>query len=170
MFLDYISSSIFKLFIIFSYFFLEDSNNTSETTLSCTLVAIFFQQLTLRKQLRRCMNHCIKSVRIRSYSGPHFPAFGLNTKRYSVSLCIQSECGKMRTRKTPNMDTFHALNVFCFFKKNNNKRLKRFNGNIWSELEMQGKVIQDRSGLVNIKDIDEQEKGKASYCKFTGSW
>ena len=27
-------------------------------------------------------NHCIKSVRIRSYSGPHFPTFGLNTERY----------------------------------------------------------------------------------------
>ena len=23
--------------------------------------------------------HCVKSVRIRSYSGPYFPAFGLNT-------------------------------------------------------------------------------------------
>ena len=29
--------------------------------------------------------HCVKSVRIRSFSGPHFPAFGLNTERYSVS-------------------------------------------------------------------------------------
>ena len=26
--------------------------------------------------------HWVKSVRIRSYSGPHFPAFGLNTERY----------------------------------------------------------------------------------------
>ena len=26
-------------------------------------------------------SHCVKSVRIRSYSGPHFPAFGLNTER-----------------------------------------------------------------------------------------
>ena len=26
-------------------------------------------------------NHCIKSVRIRSDSGPHFPTFGLNTDR-----------------------------------------------------------------------------------------
>ena len=25
--------------------------------------------------------HCVKSVRIRSYSGPHFPVFGLNTER-----------------------------------------------------------------------------------------
>ena len=29
--------------------------------------------------------HCLKSVCIRSYSGPHFPAFGLNIERYSVS-------------------------------------------------------------------------------------
>ena len=33
------------------------------------------------------------------FSGPYFPAFGLNTERYGVSLCIQSECGKIRTRK-----------------------------------------------------------------------
>ena len=31
---------------------------------------------------------CMKSVRIRSYSGPHFPAFGLNAERYGVSLRI----------------------------------------------------------------------------------
>ena len=28
---------------------------------------------------------------------------------YRVSLCIQSECGKMRTRITPNTDTFHEV-------------------------------------------------------------
>ena len=50
--------------------------------------------------------HCMKSVRIRSYSGPHFPAFGLNTERYFVSLRIQSECGELPTRITPNMDPF----------------------------------------------------------------
>ena len=33
---------------------------------------------------------CVKSVRIRSFSGPYFPAFGLNTKRYSLSLHIFS--------------------------------------------------------------------------------
>ena len=47
-----------------------------------------------------------------SYSGPHFPAFGLNTERYSASLLIQSECGKMRTKVTPNRDTYHAVH-FC---------------------------------------------------------
>ena len=52
---------------------------------------------------------CVKSIRIRSYSGPYFPAFGLNTHRYGVSLRIQSECGKMRTRITSNTDSFYAL-------------------------------------------------------------
>ena len=28
--------------------------------------------------------HCVKSGRIRSFSGPYFPAFGLHTERYSV--------------------------------------------------------------------------------------
>ena len=31
---------------------------------------------------------CVKSVRMRSYSGPNFPAFGLNTERYSVSCLM----------------------------------------------------------------------------------
>ena len=31
---------------------------------------------------------------------------------YGVSLHIQSECGKTRTRKTPNIDTFHAVTMF----------------------------------------------------------
>ena len=53
--------------------------------------------------------HCVKSVFIQSYSGPYFPAFGRNTERYGTSLCIQSECGKMLTRITPNMSTFHAI-------------------------------------------------------------
>ena len=52
---------------------------------------------------------CVKSVRIASYSGLYFRAFGLNTERYGVSPRIQSEWGKMRTRITLNTDTFHAV-------------------------------------------------------------
>ena len=33
------------------------------------------------------------------FSGPYFPAFGLNTERYSVSLSIWSACVKIRTSK-----------------------------------------------------------------------
>ena len=38
-------------------------------------------------------NHCLKSVRIRSYSGPYFPTFGLTTERHSLSLRIHSKFG-----------------------------------------------------------------------------
>ena len=31
---------------------------------------------------------------------------------YGLSLRIQSECEKLRTRKTPNKDTFHLMNHF----------------------------------------------------------
>ena len=46
-----------------------------------------------------------------SYLGPYFSAFGLNTERNTVSLRIQSECGKIRTRIIPNTDTFYAVLV-----------------------------------------------------------
>ena len=43
------------------------------------------------------------------FSGPYFTTFRLNAERYSVSLLTQSECGKIQTRKAPNMDIFHAM-------------------------------------------------------------
>ena len=50
-----------------------------------------------------------KSVRIRSFSGPYFPTFGLNMERYEVSFRIQFECRKLRTRKPPNTNTSQAV-------------------------------------------------------------
>ena len=55
------------------------------------------------QQVKVVNYHYIKSIRIRSFSGPYFTAFGLNTES------IQSECGKIRIRKTPNTDTFYAV-------------------------------------------------------------
>ena len=49
-----------------------------------------------------------------------FPTFGMNTERCGVSVRIQCKCGKMRTRTTPNMDSFHAVlgsNFTCSYKK-----------------------------------------------------
>ena len=40
---------------------------------------------------------------------PYFPAFGLNTERYGLSLRIQSGGGKIWTRNIPNTDSFHAV-------------------------------------------------------------
>ena len=43
------------------------------------------------------MYHCVKSVRIRGYSGPYFPAFGLNTgqnnSEYRHFLCNEQQAG-----------------------------------------------------------------------------
>ena len=57
-------------------------------------------------QIMIAWSQCVKSVPIRSFSGPYFSAFGLNTERYSVSLCIQSKCRKTRTRKLPIQTLF----------------------------------------------------------------
>ena len=43
-----------------------------------------------------------------------FPAFGLNAEIYKVNLWIQSEFGKIRTRKSPNTDTIYAVLLVIF--------------------------------------------------------
>ena len=79
-----------------------------------------------------CYYHWIKSFCIWSYSGQHFPAFGLNMERYFVSLRIQSECGterffvsirvqskcgKMRTRMIPHRTHFTQCIFFSKLSK-----------------------------------------------------
>ena len=56
-------------------------------------------QYSIKEIFRVNDKHCVKSVRIWSFSGPYFPAFGLNTERYGVSFGIQSRSGKIQTRK-----------------------------------------------------------------------
>ena len=78
------------------------------------------------------MYHCMKKVRIWSYSGPHFPPFGLNTERCGVSFRIQSECGKIRIRMTPNTDTFqrvYLMNAGLICRKVTNVVTERLIGN-----------------------------------------
>ena len=52
----------------------------------------------------------MKSALIQSFSGMYFPAFGLNTERYGVSLRIQSKCGKIRTKKKPPKTSIFLMN------------------------------------------------------------
>ena len=51
------------------------------------------------------------------FSGPYFPAFGLNTERYFVSLHIQSECGKIRTKKKIRIWTHFTQKCFLLWIK-----------------------------------------------------
>ena len=45
------------------------------------------QLLELIHTFNQLPSHCVKSIRIRSYSGLHFPAFGLNNSEYGHFLC-----------------------------------------------------------------------------------
>ena len=46
------------------------------------------------------------------FSGPYFPAFVLNTGRYSVSLRIQSKCRKIQTKKNSVLGLFFTQCTF----------------------------------------------------------
>ena len=52
--------------------------------------------------------HGVKNGLIRSFSGPYFTPFGLNAEIQSISphSVWMFECGKIWTRKTPNMDIY----------------------------------------------------------------
>ena len=49
------------------------------------------------------------------FFGPYFPAFRLNTERYSVSLRNQPECRKIRTRKNSVFGHFsRSVTNLCY--------------------------------------------------------
>ena len=52
--------------------------------------------------------HCEKSVRVRTSSGPYFPAFGLNMERYSV---FSPNAGKYRVEKLQIWTLFMQCNI-----------------------------------------------------------
>ena len=78
--------------------------------------------------------HGVKSGHIRSFAGPYFPAFGLNTK---------SE--KTRIRKTPNTDTFHA--VLCNIASNRLRELTRIRKCLSTELAKRLWEVQVTSNI-----------------------
>ena len=56
-------------------------------------------------------------------SGPYFPALGVNTERYEISLHIHSECGKIRTRNNSVFGHFSRSDAMIWFKMNQFKAL-----------------------------------------------
>ena len=50
------------------------------------------------------------------FSGPYFPIFGLNTEINGVNLCIQSEYGKIRTRKNSVFGQFCIYTIADMWK------------------------------------------------------
>ena len=78
-------------------------------------IKITQEKKRLRKITLMNIQHYVKSVHIRSFSCPYFPAFGLNMVRYEVSFRIQSECRKIQTRKNSVFGHFSrgASSGFC---------------------------------------------------------
>ena len=58
-----------------------------------------------------------KASKYRVISGSYFPVFRLNTQRYSVSLRIQSEYRKIRTRNNSVFGHFSRSISILFWKK-----------------------------------------------------
>ena len=70
-------------------------------------------------------NHCVKSVHIRSYSGPYFPAFGLNMDRYSV-LRISPYSVRMRENTDQNNSEYGHFLRSEYFSSHTEKSNKYF--------------------------------------------
>ena len=80
----------------------------------------------------------LKSACIRSYSGPHFsrnlPYSDWIRRDTSISLYLvgmRENAGKMRTRITPNTDTFYAVNIPLQSVKVDIKRTQTKSKTVW---------------------------------------
>ena len=69
------------------------------------------------------ISHCVKRIRIRSYSGRHFFRIfpHLDWIRRDTPVRMRENLGKMQTRITPNTDSFYAVSVTESFFKQNSK-------------------------------------------------
>ena len=111
-------------------------------------------------------SHCVKSLRIWSYSGPYFPAFGLNTERYKVPLRFQSECGKVRTRINLNTDNFYAMYLILLLFFFSQRRCSNSLHRIWSfPLKISSVNVAKSTGNCRFCHIYERNHSwKTSFC------
>ena len=94
--------------------FLKISQNSQDNTCARASFLIKLQVVTTPSEFLKtvCIIHwrvVITAWKLSKYgvvSGLYFLAFGLNTERYSVSLRIQSECRKIRTRNNSPFGQF----------------------------------------------------------------
>ena len=87
-----------RIYALFKKLFLLLQTALLKCSIYCKVKV--FWQLDTPWYNNSCFTHTAWKVpKYGVFSGPYFPVFGLNTERYFVSLRIQSECGKIRTRK-----------------------------------------------------------------------
>ena len=93
---------------------------TRKTSSADTFPAVLVHMAFWKNALNLMDNHCLKIVQTRSFPGPYFPAFGLNTKIYGVNLRFQSKYWKIWTRKLCIWTLFTQWIIW----KTKNKRFK----------------------------------------------
>ena len=90
--------------------------------------------------------HCVKSVPIRSYSGPYFPAFGLNT--YSVQMRENADQNNSKYGHFLRSACENLINhwITLYYTIANATQSITYNGgqNSWGKVEKSSKI---RGGL-----------------------
>ena len=93
------------------------------------------------------------------FPGPHFPALGLNKERSGVFLHIQSECGKIRTRKK---------SVFGHFPRSAYDH--RYDQAFHNSLHGRPKFVQYNAYLAITGAIKGKSKEILSRIEFETPW
>ena len=108
--------------------------------------------ITLIKESQIEHLHCVKSVRIRSFSGPYFPAFGLNSPYLSVFIPNTQKYGpeKLRTR-TPLTQCFGLWLILTMLRSP--RIYKRFITTSLHASVLLFKKIVYIASLTNIRDF-----------------
>ena len=100
------------IYFYFDYYYSKNEKGcTGSIFVSFALYLSKFYVVRILEWSKRIRNTSQKVSESWVFSGPYFPAFGLNTEVYQVNLCIQSKRRKIWTKKSLDSDTF------CVVKK-----------------------------------------------------
>ena len=101
-----------------------------------------------------------------AFSGPYFPAFGLNTDRYGVSLRIQSECGKTRTRKNTVFGHFLRSVPTGLLQKRWPKTSKNFQENLRSRVFVSTAAVIKKKPADSFLNFLKKPLGDCFFERF----
>ena len=109
------------------------------------------------------MFHCVKSVHIRSYSGPHFPAFGLNTERYAVFVYWYYSVNKQA-----RIYLYTNIKTVMIKWQTVTKRSRTWTSlNFTKELRFSKKILGQNFGIFQLRHLLKIWKFKRSNKRLT---
>ena len=128
------------------------------------LTSLTFQYLEFSTGISRTSKNQSKTLReecpnAEFFSGSYFPAFRLNTMRYCVSLLIEFESGKIRTRKNSVFGYFLQSEKLSKYKQQLSSEWshKMYSGKHYLELQEQTPISEYLTPQVSKNCIGTQE-------------